>query len=331
MTCLTEHTRFAKYAEYAEHADDVDVDRGEHADTRRPARATTRGRRVPAWRGYDDVVGMNARNAHIARNNPLPAIRLVSDKAATKEALRRYDVPVARTIGVIAEHRRARGVTAGDLPAEWVLKPNRGHGGNGVLIADRRDGDGWRRGSGRRLPLREVRDHLRLVLDGEFSGRHRDTALLEPLIRTDAGLARLSYQGLPDVRVICEHDQPRLAMLRLPTSRSGGRANLHQGAVGAAVDIDTGRVVAARAGRRATDVHPDSLAPLLGAQVPSWDEVLSAASRCGPATGLHYVGADVVIDESHGPVVLEVNARPGLQIQNVTASGLSRVLRMWSR
>jgi alpha-L-glutamate ligase-like protein len=290
-----------------------------------------RGRLAPAWRGYDDVVGMNARNAHIARSNPLPSVRLVTDKAATKWVLERHDVPVARTIGVVTEHRWARRVTLEDLPAEWVMKPNRGHGGNGVLIADRSDADGWLRASGRRLPLRAVRDHLRLVLDGEFSGRARDAALLEPVIRADGGLARLSYQGLPDIRVICEHDEPRLAMLRLPTSRSGGRANLHQGAVGAAVDIDTGRVVAARAGRHATDVHPDTLAPLLGAQVPSWGQVLAAASRCGPATGLHYVGADVVIDESRGPLVLEVNARPGLQIQNVTARGLSRVLRRWSR
>jgi len=287
--------------------------------------------RLPAWRGYDDVVGMNARNAHIARSNPLPAVRLVNDKAATKWALERHDVPVARTIAVISEHRWARRVTAQDLPAEWAMKPNRGHGGNGILIADGRDGDGWLRASGRALPLGAVRDHLRLVLDGEFSGRARDAALLEPLIRTDDELGRLSYQGLPDIRVICEHDQPRLAMLRLPTSRSGGRANLHQGAVGAAVDVDTGRVVAARIGRHSTHVHPDTHVPLLGAGIPAWEQVLTAASRCGPATGLHYVGADVVLDRSRGPLVLEVNARPGLQIQNVTARGLSRVLRMWSR
>jgi alpha-L-glutamate ligase-like protein len=302
-----------------------------YEDGGRARASLPRGRLAPAWRGYDDVVGMNARNAHIARSNPLPSVRLVTDKAATKWALERHDVPVARTVGVITEHRWARRVTVEDLPGEWVMKPNRGHGGNGVLIADRRGGDGWLRTSGRRLPLREVRDHLRLMLDGEFSGRPRDSALLEPVIRADGGLARLSYQGLPDIRVICEHDQPRLAMLRLPTARSGGRANLHQGAIGAAVDIDTGRVVAARAGRHATDVHPDTRAPLLGARIPSWDQVLTAASRCGPATGLHYVGADIVIDRSRGPLVLEVNARPGLQIQNVTASGLSRVLRMWSR
>jgi hypothetical protein len=182
-----------------------------------------------------------------------------------------------------------------------VVKPNRGHRGNNVLIADRRDGDGWLRTSGHALPLRVARDHLRLVLDGESSGRDRDAALFEPLIRTDGELGRLSYQGLPDICVICEHDQPRLAMLRLPTSRSGGRAHLHQGAVGAAVDIDTGRAVAARIGRHAVDVHPDTHARLLGSRVPAWGQARNAASRCGPATGLHHAGADVVVAQGRGP------------------------------
>jgi len=138
-------------------------------------------------------------------------------------------------------------------------------------------------------------------------------------------LARLSYQGLPDIRVICADDEPRLAMLRLPTGRSGGRANLHQGAIGAAVDIDSGRVVAARMGRKDLQEHPDTGERLLGAHIPFWDDVLYAAARCGPATGLRYVGADVVI-EAQGPLILEVNARPGLQIQNVTASGMRALL-----
>jgi alpha-L-glutamate ligase-like protein len=284
-----------------------------------------------AWRGYDDVLGLNSRNQHIVRANSPAAIRLVTDKAATKEVLLNHGVPVTGTLAVIESRRWARRLSMADMPDAWVMKPNRGRGGNGILIAHGRapagPEQGWRRTSGRPLPVAEVRDHLRLVLDGEFSGRARDEALLEPVVRPHEGLAHLTYQGLPDIRVMCAYDQPRLAMLRLPTAHSGGRANLHQGAVGAAVDIDTGRILGARAGRRELLRHPDTDQPLIGARVPYWDQVLHAAARCGPATGLTYLGADVVVTDA-GPLVLEVNARPGLQIQNVTAGGMREVLEV---
>ena len=285
-------------------------------------RPDVRDRHATMWRGYDEVMGLNARDQHIARSNTAAAIRLVTDKIATKQVLRRLGVPVAGTLGVIDDRGWARRMSGAALPDAWVMKPNRGRGGNGILIAHGRLGSrpdgGWRRTSGGPLRVAHVRDHLRLLLDGEFSGGVRDIALLEPVLRAHVELSRLSYQGLPDVRVICADDEPILAMLRLPTGRSNGRANLHYGAVGAGVDVDSGRVVAARVGRHEVRHHPDTHQRLVGAQIPLWDEVLEAAARCGPATGLRYVGADVVVTDS-GPLILEVNARPGLQIQNVTA------------
>jgi alpha-L-glutamate ligase-like protein len=292
-----------------------------------------RGRRSSMWRGYDEVMGLNARDQHIARTNSTAAIRLVTDKVGTKQVLRRLGVPVAGTIAVIDDRRWARRMSEAELPDAWVMKPNRGRGGNGILIAHGRMGarpdSSWRRTSGGPLRVAHVRDHLRLLLDGEFSGGFHDLALLEPVLCAHIELSRLAYQGLPDVRVICTDDEPILAMLRLPTARSNGRANLHYGAVGAGVDLGSGRVVAARVGRHEVRRHPDTHQPLVGAQIPFWDEVLEAAARCGPATGLRYVGADVVVTDS-GPLILEVNARPGLQIQNVTA-GDSPALGMLAR
>jgi alpha-L-glutamate ligase-like protein len=281
-----------------------------------------RGWRAAMWRGYDDVMGLNARDQQIARANSCVAIRLATDKAATKQVLQRHGVPVAGTLGAVESRRWAQRLSGAELPDEWVMKPNRGRGGNGILIAHGRVGnrpeDGWRRTSGALLRVGHVRDHLRLLLDGEFSGGIRDTALLEPVLWAHDDLSRLAYRGLPDVRVICGYDEPLLAMLRLPTKRSNGRANLHYGAVGAGVDLGSGRVVAARVGRREVRRHPDTGRPLVGVQIPYWEDVLRVAMRCGPITGLKYVGADVVVTDS-GPLVLEVNARPGLQIQNVSA------------
>jgi D-alanine-D-alanine ligase-like ATP-grasp enzyme len=38
------------------------------------------------------------------------------------------------------------------------------------------------------------------------------------------------------------------------------------------------------------------------------------------------MGVDFAIDAHHGPLVLELNARPGLEIQNVTGIGLRALL-----
>jgi alpha-L-glutamate ligase-like protein len=279
-------------------------------------------------RTFDRILGLNARNERIARRNPHRSIRLVDDKHATKQALEAVGAPAAPTIGLVRSWRDARRLDWDALPDSWALKPNRSLGGSGILLAaGRRDG-AWHSGSGRPIAPEQVAEHVRFILDGEFSPRDRDWALFEPLLRAHTELRRLSYQGLPDIRVICHDDRPKLAMLRLPTAASGGRANLHQRAIGAAVDLDSGRVTRAWRGREPVTSHPDSGERLLGATIPHWDGVVEAASRCAAATGLRYLGADVVVDERLGPVILEVNARPGLQIQNVTGQGLAETVEL---
>ncbi len=282
---------------------------------------------LPTIRGWDDVVGMNARNALIARDNPTSSIALVNDKHATKQALAEVGAPFAPTLSLLTSRRELRRFPWADLPDAWAMKPNQSLGGSGIVIASERAGaSSWRKPSGGEVTQRELATHAAFVLDGEYSPRASDHVLFEPLLVADPELARMSYQGLPDVRVICTADVPRVAMLRLPTSASGGRANLHQRAVGAAVDLATGRVVAARAGKQSVTHHPDSGEPIVGSTVPHWGAVLDAARRCHSATGLSYVGADIVVDAARGPLILEVNARPGLQIQNVTGHGMAALV-----
>jgi alpha-L-glutamate ligase-like protein len=145
-------------------------------------------------------------------------------------------------------------------------------------------------------------------------------------LRTHPALERISYRGTPDVRVLVYRGEPALAMLRLPTLESGGRANLHQGGVGVGIDLDTGRTTRAVRRRAVVDRHPDTGEPLGGRAVPDWPAVLATARTVARATGLGYVGVDVVPDVAAGPVVLEANARPGLAIQTANGIGLRRVL-----
>lgn len=250
------------------------------------------------------------------------------DKHATKAALAAAGIPTSPTLAVLADRSALAQFDLDALPDAWALKPNSSRCGLGIVIAAGRRGAAWLDATGRILTPDAVRRHVRSVLDGEFSpDGERDAALFEPLLRPNAELAAIAPLGLPDVRILCDGARPVMAMLRLPTRRSGARANLHRGAVGAAVDLETGRITGARIARREIEHHPDTGVRLLGVRVPRWQDVLAAAAACHGCTGLGYLGADVVVAETHGVLVLEVNASPGLEIQNVNGCGLGDRMR----
>ncbi len=288
--------------------------------------------RTGKGRSWREVLGMNARTLLVNRENSPQAMRFVDNKQKTKDALAEVGVPVPPTIELVRNRRDLAELDWDGLPDAWVLKPNMGRQGAGILVAVERDdsgaGDGWRTGSGHQLTRSDLVDHMRSVLDGEFSFQEveRDWVLFEKQVVTHDALNQLIPQGLPDIRLICYDSQPLLAMLRLPTNASEGKANLHQGALGAAVNLDSGKVTRVLFKGEEVSKHPDTEHALTEVQVPYWDDILDAASSCSEATGLGYLGVDLVIDEELGPLVMEVNARPGLQVQNVTGVGLGERL-----
>jgi hypothetical protein len=72
--------------------------------------------------------------------------------------------------------------------------------------------------------------------------------------------------------------------------------------------------------------HPDFGTPLAGLAIPRWDELLLLAARCQELAPLGYLGVDMVLDATLGPLVLELNARPGLGIQIANGRGLRGTL-----
>lgn len=275
------------------------------------------------------VLGMNRRNALIARYNPRKAIKGVNQKFETKQRLAAAGVPVPPTLALIADEADLAAFDFASLPPAFAVKPNRGRRGEGVILVDGRvpqsEGSGWRQLNGESLTADRLAQHIRRIFAGELSleGGSTDAALIEPLIRPHPDLARIVPYGLPDIRIICLHDVPLMAMTRLPTEESRGRANLHQGALGAAIDFRDGTIFRAVLRQNEVDTHPSTGVPLIGAQVPLWHDAVAAARRCSGALGLGYVGVDLVIDAARGVQVLECNAYPGLEIQNVNAAGLA--------
>ncbi|WAT16954.1 hypothetical protein OZN62_08370 [Aurantiacibacter sp. MUD11] len=244
---------------------------------------------------------------------------------AAKVALVEGGVATTGTIAVISGYGQLSSFRPeAILPDSWAIKPARGSQGDGILLAVSRKGDHWAKGSGKIITRDEVQNHVRRIVDGQFSGdaASDDAALIEPLIRADPTFASLVDDGLPDIRVICRGTSPLMAMARFPTNESDGKANLHQGGIGAGVDLASGVIFRAKQGKKVITHHPDTGRRLIGFRIPHWKKVMEIASLSGPAVGLGYCGVDIVHDINEGPMVIEVNAHPGIEIQNTTMQGL---------
>jgi len=276
-----------------------------------------------------EVLGLNRRNhSYLFAHNPRERYGVVDDKRATKAALAAHGVPTPSLHHLCDAQWRIRAL--GErlaAAADFVLKPARGAGGAGIVVIVERREARFVKASGAILGRRDLEAHAADVIGGAYSpGGRGDTLLVEERLVPEPVLGALAYRGVPDVRVLVFRGVPVLAMLRLPTRRSDGRANLHLGGVGVGVDLRAGRTTHAVAGRRPVRVHPDLGVPLAGVAVPAWDEVLTLATRAADALGLGFVGADVVVDARRGPLVLELNARPGLDIQLANHRGLRPLL-----
>lgn len=277
------------------------------------------------FRKLAGIMGINRRNLEmIYPHNPRSGFPAVDDKVRTKELLAGAGVPVPRTIAVVRGFLASR-EAVDRLRGEptFVVKPARGRGGGGVLILEAAPG-GWRTPSGRLVDGEELLGHFGDILFGVYSlGRSDDAALVEERVRPHPFFAAIHPRGVPDIRIILFRERPVMAMLRIPTDASDGRANLHQGAIGVSVELATGRTGAGSLRGVAVDRHPDTGSPVAGLAVPFWDRIVAHAVAAAAAMPLKYVGVDLVIDAERGPLMLEVNARPGLQIQVINRSGLA--------
>ncbi|HTO55511.1 MAG TPA: alpha-L-glutamate ligase-like protein [Myxococcota bacterium] len=271
------------------------------------------------------VLGINQRNAeYTSRWNRRKHYPSVDDKLETKRLLRGAGIATAPVLAVARTHSEVREMLRQlDRHASFVIKPAHGAMGNGILVVHERDGDWFLRTGGQWIDRRALSYHSESIISGAYAlGGQPDVAFAEERLTVHSELRAISIEGVPDVRVVVFRGVPVMAMTRLPTHRSRGRANLHQGAVGVGVELDSGVTNFAVCEGRAVEVHPDTQQAVLARAIPSFERVLEIAVRASDQTQLGYVGADVVVDHDHGPLVLELNARPGLAIQIANRSGL---------
>ncbi len=281
----------------------------------------------------NQILGMNARNfLYIARYNKTGAKKRADDKLETKRLLLKHGIS---TPIILHSFITRKGINEfnWDLPSQgFAVKPARGYGGEGILVFEKWDnlnGEGITI-SGETYTVKQLKSHIFDIFDGIYSLQSLpDRAYIEERLLPHPFFKKLTPIGLPDIRVIVFNKIPIMAMLRLPSPESEGKANLHQGAIGIGIGLRTGITKHAVYKSKHIRYIPSSKIKTAGIKIPDWDEVLLLATRAQIASGLGYAGVDIVFDKKDGPVVIEINARPGLTIQNANLASLrSRLERV---
>jgi alpha-L-glutamate ligase-like protein len=271
------------------------------------------------------VLGLNGRNSgYTLKYNRRRFYPLVDDKVLCKSRLQERGLAVPDLIALVELNRQAAhlGELLGDF-TEFVIKPAHGSGGSGILVITGRRADYYLNNDGKLVMPDDLAHHITNVIGGLYSlGGQPDVAMIETLVHFDPLFAQLTYHGVPDIRVIVFKGYPVMAMTRLPTRMSHGKANLHQGAIGAGIDLATGITFGGVSGNRLVTEHPDTGYRIEGFRVPHWATIVSMAAQCYEAVELGYLGVDIVLDRDLGPLILELNARPGLNIQLANRCGL---------
>jgi len=272
------------------------------------------------------IIGLNKRNAdYILSHNARQHYPLVDDKLKTKQLAEEAGLATPPLYGVIqyaSDVQRLHSLIASYQ--SFVIKPGHGSAGAGIIVIKGRIGDYYQTGTDALVSDGELRFHIQSTLGGVFSlGGQPDHVLIEYCVQFDPVFEAITYRGVPDIRVIVFLGYPIMSMVRLPTRMSGGRANLHQGALGAGIDMATGCTLTAVWQNNIVTEHPDTLQPLEGVEIPGWERILEISAQTFELTGLGYLGVDIVLDKEKGPLLLELNARPGLNIQIGNCAGLN--------
>ncbi|MBW6441241.1 alpha-L-glutamate ligase-like protein, partial [Patescibacteria group bacterium] len=271
------------------------------------------------------LLGMNSRNlTYIRPHNLKKAIHLADNKLRSKELLFNFQIPVPKIYGIVKNRQDLELFKWADLPKSFVLKPNHGRGGEGIkIIFGQKKDQSWVSTEGKKITIKDLQNHIMDIFEGFYSlSGVSDIAFFEERIQISKTLKPYSYKGIPDIRIIVYNGVPVMAMLRLPTKESGGKANLHLGGIGLGVDIAKGITTHAVQRDQLIEKHPDSKLKLSGIRIPHWREMLEIAIKCQQVSKVGYIGVDIAIDKERGPVVLEINAHAGLSIQIANLSPL---------
>lgn len=282
---------------------------------------------------YRQFLTKNERNKVYLRKNSGGGRAIADSKFKTKQILLKARVGVPKMVAKFRTSGELESFDWSKLEGNFVVKPMSGYGGDGIVVVRKKivsqKGIRYLMVDGGVIEMDDLKRHCLEILSGRYSLYGlKDGVLVEERIKIHPMFLPLTRTGTPDIRVIVYNRVPVMAMLRIPTEKSRGKANLQQGAIGLGIDLATGITTFGVVGksepiRRIMDLKNKKAIKVNGIKVPYWKEILETSIRTQMAIdGLDFVGVDVVLDKDSGPMVLEVNARPGLSIQICNKAGL---------
>lgn len=284
------------------------------------------------------ILGINQRNlAYIRKLNPARYKRYADDKLLTKRVLGKKKIKTPELFKIIRTKQQLEYINWNALPKSFVVKPNRGTHGSGIIVfyGKTKGKLEWIMPNMETMSVEAIKQHVSDIIDGKYSiDGKQDVAFFEERVSNHPILKPYAYRGIPDIRVIVYNSFPVMAELRLPTRESKGTANLHAGGIGVGIDIGSG-VTTTAIHRKGFDLIGDRYdlieetldeprLSLRGLKIPHWEKVLELSVKSQQISKLGLVGVDIVIDKDKGPMILELNARPGLAIQLANQEGLQQ-------
>lgn len=275
------------------------------------------------------ILGLNARTQLFAYHyNSKRGKNIADSKIQTARMLKMADVAHPKIFKKFTDPKDVLEFDWSTLPDQFALKPSRGMGGEGIVVVKRRlVGPAWLTANKDRVTVEDLKLHTLDILEGAYSmGNVPDVAFIQEYVGRAKAFRKWAFRGTPDLGVIVFNKVPVMAFLRLPTRESGGRANLHQGAIACGIDMATGITTHAIWHGEPIVFKPGTERPLRGIKIPSWNAILETAVKAEIASGLGYCRVDIVLHPDRGPMVLELNAQPGLQIQLANMEGLKKRL-----
>lgn len=278
------------------------------------------------YKNRKKVLGMNERNLkYIRPNNLSTALEIADDKLLTKRILEKNELPTPKLIDVIKDYDDLRNFNWEKLPKSFVMKPVHGLEGSGIEIFYNRDKEGnWIKGDGTKVSESELKMMAIDIIDGKYSlHNQKDSVFFEERVKMHKAFKYYAYKGAPDIRVIVFNNIPVMSYVRLPTKESKGKGNLAKGAIGAAIDLVTGTTTTGIIGKsEPIETVPGTKLSVSGLNIPYWNKILRTSIEVQKATGLGFAAIDFLIDRDRGPLIIELNARPGLSIQIANKDGL---------
>mgnify|MGYP001613150388 FL=1 len=281
---------------------------------------------------FSSILGINARTQlYSNKYNGKRGKNIANSKIQTARILKKAGIAHPFLYKKFKSQSDADEFNWESLPDSFALKPSRGLGGEGIIVVKKRlkftNDTAWLTTQKQKVAIDDLKMHTLDILEGAYSmGNVPDVAFIQEYVGRHKAFRKYAYRGTPDIRIVIFNKVPVMAMMRLPTKESGGRANLHQGAIGVGIDIATGITTKAIWHGVQIRLKPDTNRKLHGIKIPNWGKVLETAVKAQMVSGLGYLGVDIVLHPEKGPMVLELNAQPGLQIQLANMVGLKKRL-----